>query len=182
MPPIPYTATLSIKSTFLLSYIHKTILVTCVEILLDAGANVNATNKITGATPLHCAIQSSKAPDKRKEVILLLLSKGKANASLGDSYGSIPYDYCDDDDTDLKDLLQPIVPYHPFSKHCWTKMKNNWNRYSKNNHRLLKHDTCPKHHSWWLWNNYCLMRIQEKKCKCNCWRYCSNMAPNLMLL
>ena len=59
---------------------------------------------------MHCAIQSSKAPDKRKEVILLLLSKGKANASLGDSYGSIPYDYCDDDDTDLKDLLQPIVP------------------------------------------------------------------------
>jgi len=61
---------------------------------------------------LHCAIQSSKAPNKRKEVILLLLSKGKANASLGDSYGSIPYDYCDDDeeDTDLKELLQPIVP------------------------------------------------------------------------
>ncbi len=71
---------------------------------------MDAKNKITGATPLHCAIQSSKAPEKRLDVVRLLVERGKANASLGDTKGSIPYDYCDEDDTDLKQLLHPVIP------------------------------------------------------------------------
>ncbi|KAI2492480.1 hypothetical protein MHU86_22060 [Fragilaria crotonensis] len=82
----------------------------CVEALIDAGANVDAKNNITGATPLHCAIQSSKAPEKRLDVVRLLVERGKANPSIGDSHGSIPYDYCDEDDTDLKQLLLPVIP------------------------------------------------------------------------
>lgn len=87
------------------------------ETLLKAGATVNAKNQITGATPLHCAIQSSKASsEKRLRVCQLLIETGGANAALGDFYGSIPHDYFDDvDPTDpndvlLKQLLQQQLP------------------------------------------------------------------------
>ena len=80
------------------------------EVLIDAGANVDAINNITGATPLHCAIQSSKVPEKRVQVVRLLLERGKANASLGDSKGAIPYDYCGEQDFELKQLLRPATP------------------------------------------------------------------------
>jgi ankyrin repeat protein len=84
--------------------------VDCVELLIDLGAKVNAKNQITGATPLHCAIQSSKAPEKRVQVIQLLLEKGKADVSLGDSSGAIPLEYCSEDDDELMQLLQPVAP------------------------------------------------------------------------
>ena len=85
----------------------------CVEVVIDAGANVDAKNKITGATPLHCAIQSSKAPEKRVDVVRLLLERGKADVAIEDSFGKVPYDYCNEDDNndvELKELLRPVIP------------------------------------------------------------------------
>eukprot|EP00545_Synedropsis_sp_CCMP1620_P007407 CAMPEP_0119016694 /NCGR_PEP_ID=MMETSP1176-20130426/14145_1 /TAXON_ID=265551 /ORGANISM="Synedropsis recta cf, Strain CCMP1620" /LENGTH=407 /DNA_ID=CAMNT_0006970209 /DNA_START=53 /DNA_END=1276 /DNA_ORIENTATION=- len=91
--------------------------VDCVELLLEKGATPNATNQITGATPLHCAIQSSKASsEKRLRVCQLLIQTGSANAALGDFYGTIPHDYftdadpSDPNDVQLKQLLQPELP------------------------------------------------------------------------
>mmetsp|Transcript_821 Transcript_821/g.1263 ORF Transcript_821/g.1263 Transcript_821/m.1263 type:complete len:381 (+) Transcript_821:103-1245(+) len=89
--------------------------VECVEILLRLGADVHATNKITGATPLHCAIQSSKAStiENRIEVVKVLLTQGGADPGLEDSYGRIPYDYLvpeEEEGTDLSELLQPQMP------------------------------------------------------------------------
>jgi ankyrin repeat protein len=82
--------------------------------LIDAGANVNACNQITGATPLHAAIQSSKAslrPQDTVRVVQLLLERGKANSSAVDVYGSPPYDYLRDTDSEeLRALLQPEKP------------------------------------------------------------------------
>jgi len=86
--------------------------VECVEILLDFGADVHTSNQITGATPLHCAIQSSRLQE-RTEVVKLLLEKGGANPALKDLTGRVPLDYLRPDEiegTDLSQLLQPNIP------------------------------------------------------------------------
>jgi ankyrin repeat protein len=83
----------------------------CAELLIDAGANVNAKNSITGATPLHSAIQSSKAPTKRVQIVRLLIERGKADSSITDFSGVVALDYCaEEDDVELKQLLQPRMP------------------------------------------------------------------------
>jgi ankyrin repeat protein len=84
------------------------------QVLLESGANPNVNNAITGATPLHCAVQSSKATsaDRRILTIQTLLAAG-SDPSLGDFFGSIPLDYCEDDDdndVDAKELLRPEIP------------------------------------------------------------------------
>ena len=76
--------------------------------LLELGANVDATNTITGATPLHCAVQTSKATPERRLATVQELMKAHANPSLGDFYGSIPLEYCEEEA--LQELLQPEVP------------------------------------------------------------------------
>lgn len=77
--------------------------------MLELGANPNATNAITGATPLHCAVQSSKATSAERRILTIgkLLAAG-ADPSRGDFFGRIPLDYCEDDAT--KELLQPEMP------------------------------------------------------------------------
>ena len=86
--------------------------VECCRVLLDHGANINATNTVTGATPLHACVQSSKAQtlQQKLDCIHLLLQHG-ANPSMGDFYGSIPLDYLDDDDPlQVREKLQPSQP------------------------------------------------------------------------
>jgi hypothetical protein len=78
--------------------------------LIDLGANVNIQNEITGATPLHCAVQSTKSLETRTQVIQLLLEKGKADVSLGDTYGTIPLNYCTEDEDGIMKLLQSVTP------------------------------------------------------------------------
>ena len=77
--------------------------------MLELGANPNATNAITGATPLHCAVQSSKATSAERRILTIkkLLAAG-SDPSRGDFFGHIPLDYCEDDVT--KELLQPEMP------------------------------------------------------------------------
>jgi len=76
-----------------------------VQVLIKLGANVQAANKITGATPLHSAVQSSKGELARKIICIEKLLEAGANKSAGDHYGSIPFDYCDLEQ--LKQLLKP---------------------------------------------------------------------------
>jgi ankyrin repeat protein len=84
----------------------------CCRVLLAHGANVHATNTITGATPLHSCAQSSKTrtPQDQLDCIDLLLEQGRANPSMGDFYGSIPMDYVDETNVQLVERLQPTVP------------------------------------------------------------------------
>jgi ankyrin repeat protein len=81
-----------------------------VEILLQCGANPNVANTMTGATPLHCAVQSTKASSFQRQVatIQALLEAG-ADASRGDFFGSTPLDYCQENDA-LVELLRVQVP------------------------------------------------------------------------
>jgi ankyrin repeat protein len=76
--------------------------------LLDLGADTQAANQITGATPLHCAVQSSKADLPRRILCVQKLLEAGANPSMGDHYGEIPFGYCDD--PQLKDMLAPVAP------------------------------------------------------------------------
>jgi ankyrin repeat protein len=79
-----------------------------VKLLIELGANANVKSHISGATPLHCAVQSDTTPEKRIQIIQLLLEKGKADASLRDTPGALPFDYCREDDGELLELLQPV--------------------------------------------------------------------------
>eukprot|EP00550_Attheya_septentrionalis_P007375 CAMPEP_0198295330 /NCGR_PEP_ID=MMETSP1449-20131203/27213_1 /TAXON_ID=420275 /ORGANISM="Attheya septentrionalis, Strain CCMP2084" /LENGTH=430 /DNA_ID=CAMNT_0043995609 /DNA_START=113 /DNA_END=1405 /DNA_ORIENTATION=+ len=60
---------------------------------------VNATNRITVATPLHCTVQSSKEPASRRAMCAQLLLEAGADPTCLDQYGSSPLHYCQDDDT-----------------------------------------------------------------------------------
>jgi len=85
--------------------------VEAVEILLELGANVHATNQITGATPLHCAVQGTKRGTKVNRVATVqLLLDGGANPSMGDLFGSIAFEYTDEEDVELRELLKPVIP------------------------------------------------------------------------
>lgn len=66
---------------------------------------------MTGATPLHCAIQSSKAssPDRQLQTVKALLDGG-ADPSIGDFFGSTAADYCQDGEDALKALLRIETP------------------------------------------------------------------------
>lgn len=76
--------------------------------MLELGADTQAANQITGATPLHCAVQSSKADVSRRILCVEKLLEAGANPSIGDKYGEIPFGYCDD--PQLKEMLLPISP------------------------------------------------------------------------
>jgi ankyrin repeat protein len=53
------------------------------HLLIELGANANVKSHISGAAPLHCAVQSDKAQEKRIQMIQLLLEKGKARRVVG---------------------------------------------------------------------------------------------------
>jgi ankyrin repeat protein len=65
-------------------------IVEAVSILVELGANVNAKNNLTGASPLHMVAQSHKATiDSRLKVAEILLKAG-ALLDQPDKYGSFP--------------------------------------------------------------------------------------------
>ena len=87
------------------------------QVLLELGANPNATNVITGATPLHCAIQSSKAASVERRILTVktLLDAG-ADPSRDDFFGRFPIDYWEDDEDEdgvIKELLQAETTMPP---------------------------------------------------------------------
>jgi len=71
-----------------------------VRFLIRAGADVNAANQLTGATPLHTALQSHKIdPEKQAFLVHLLMNDGKADPLLEDKYGKSPIEYINDQKT-----------------------------------------------------------------------------------
>jgi ankyrin repeat protein len=83
-----------------------------VQVLLEGGANVNAQNTMTGATPLHMVPQFRKATiEKRLQVLDLLLQAG-ADVTRTDSYGHTPVYYASsaDSDPDAAQLVQLLQP------------------------------------------------------------------------
>lgn len=100
-----------------------------VRYLVQAGADVNAANRLNGATPLHVALQSSKTtPEKQVELVRILMQEGNADPLLEDSYGKCPIQYVmdtqhplhrnnnktRDDDTNARsphaDLVERMIP------------------------------------------------------------------------
>jgi hypothetical protein len=97
--------------------------VQAVDALIQAGANCNPQNSLTGATPLHMVAQSRKATiDRRLQVVQLLVLAG-GDTALADNYGKVPVECLlspiaaaaageveDRQFQELKDKLQPAAP------------------------------------------------------------------------
>lgn len=66
--------------------------VASVQLLVELGANVNAANNLTGATPLHMVAQSQKAGVEARLLIIDILLHAGAAADTPDKYGSLPVD------------------------------------------------------------------------------------------
>ena len=85
----------------------------CIQVLLEHNADVHAQNTMTGSTPLHCSLQSSKAAlvkSRRISSIQLLLQYG-ADPTAVDFSERMPLDYLEEDDIDRKDILELFVDY-----------------------------------------------------------------------
>jgi ankyrin repeat protein len=93
--------------------------VEAVQALVELGANVNAQNRLTGASPLHMAAQSHKATiDARLKVTEILIGAG-ARCEQTDNYGSMPLNLLqsstegNDVDEKTKLLLDRLRPSQP---------------------------------------------------------------------
>jgi ankyrin repeat protein len=90
----------------------------CVEALIERGADVCARNDITGATPLHMAVQSRKARSRREKlrVVRMLVAADPSVTTIPDFFDKIPADYYDqcshqrDSMSDDQELLALITP------------------------------------------------------------------------
>lgn len=91
-------------------------LVEAVECLLEHGANANAQNNLTGATPLHMAVSSNKGSKAKQLGTILLLLQNGADKSIPDNYGGLPVDairveeHDEDHFSALQKLLEPTLP------------------------------------------------------------------------
>ena len=90
--------------------------VECVQVLCELGANPNAANHLTGATPLIMALQSRKMDDDnsraRQAVVDVLLQYG-ADPSISDNYKRLPVDNIPADAPNRKILLNKLQPKAP---------------------------------------------------------------------
>ena len=90
--------------------------VDCVALLVskDIGANPNATNRLTRATPLHMAIQGNKIREgTRLNLVIDVLLQAGADKDLADSFGRLPIDYISHKTPDPElfwHKLQPSIP------------------------------------------------------------------------
>ena len=83
--------------------------VEAVQALLQHKAAVNAQNKMTGATPLHCTAQSGKGSiERRIQCVKLLIAHG-ADLSKPDFFGKTAAEYSENEPTVAK-VLQPQRP------------------------------------------------------------------------
>jgi ankyrin repeat protein len=86
-----------------------------VEALIEGGANVNAQNSMTGASPLHMVVMSRKASAEKTLAVANVLLQGGADVNLADNYGSLPAHHATSiPDADLSrkliEILQPVTP------------------------------------------------------------------------
>lgn len=88
-----------------------------IQILCSLGANGNAANRLSGATPLHMAANVRKAMSlqRRLETIELLLEQGGCDPSIADSGGLLPVDIArqSSDGTCPQEVLDKLEPCAP---------------------------------------------------------------------
>ena len=111
----------------------------CVQYLLAKGASHQGKNTVTGATPLHCVLQSAakSSPDEtvrrhNKEASLLALLQAGADPEAQDFGKRTPLDYLDKDDPDRDEILslfqqfiQPIPEiFQALAAYNWKEMRN----------------------------------------------------------
>ena len=111
----------------------------CIEYLLSKGASHQGKNTVTGATPLHCVLQSAamSSPDEtvrrhNKLVSLQLLLQAGADPQAQDFGKRTPLDYLDKNDADrdqimslFQQFVQPIPEiFQALAHHNWKEMKN----------------------------------------------------------
>jgi hypothetical protein len=86
--------------------------VEAVEALIEGGANVNAQNNLTGASPLHMVVQSRKASAEKTLAVVDALIQAGADVNLADNYGNLPGHHATSNpDPDLaKALVQRLQP------------------------------------------------------------------------
>ena len=73
--------------------------VNVVRYLVEKGANVDAANQLTGATPLHCALSSHRISSEQQAAIAnVLVQQGGADPLLEDKAGKAPIEYVDKKD------------------------------------------------------------------------------------
>lgn len=80
-----------------------------VEELLRHKAAVNVQNNLTGATPLHCVVQSMKGVKSRRMQCMDLLIANGADVSQPDMFGKVAAEYCQDD----REIAKKLQPQNP---------------------------------------------------------------------
>ncbi|KAL3921229.1 MAG: hypothetical protein SGARI_006733, partial [Bacillariaceae sp.] len=82
--------------------------VDCMDLLLQHGANLHAKNSLTGATPLHCVLQSgkSKAVKERYLACIEKLLHTGADPNAKDDMGRTPLEYVDENDEMRNEVLR----------------------------------------------------------------------------
>lgn len=90
-----------------------------VQVLVEKGANVNAQNNMTGATPLHMMAQSHKATmSQRKRVAEILIAHG-AKVDLADNFGTSPLETFMNtlgdgkEDPEVNEIIVKLQPKRP---------------------------------------------------------------------
>jgi len=79
--------------------------------LIEKGAEVNASNSMTGATPLHTVLQSGKLSEEQQvSLITLLLDVGSADSIVMDKFGKYPADYMASTHRYRSMLMKRIAP------------------------------------------------------------------------
>ena len=93
--------------------------VDCVALLVskDIRANPNAKNRLTGATPLHMAVQSKKITEStRLNLVIDVLLEAGADKSVADVFGQLPADLISNETPGKEQVwskLQVVVPPPP---------------------------------------------------------------------
>jgi len=85
-------------------------LVEVIKLLIEAGANVNAQNSLTGATPLHMAANPRKGTTEQRKQVINLLVQGGANPSQSDNHGTLAVDMLQEGEEEIRKLLEPSAP------------------------------------------------------------------------
>ena len=82
--------------------------VDCLDVLLQHGANLHAKNTLTGATPLHCVLQSgkSKAVKERYLACIEKLLQAGADPDAKDDLGRTPLEYLEENEMDREEVIQ----------------------------------------------------------------------------
>jgi ankyrin repeat protein len=95
-----------------IAYPHLHLTVEAVEALIEGGANVNAQNNLTGGSPLHMVVQSSKGSSAQTLAVTDALIQAGADLNLADNYGNLPAHHATSNpDPDLsKVLVQRLQP------------------------------------------------------------------------